>query len=682
VLGSLIIVAAQAAATAAAAPPQESSSPGGEGGEVIVTGERVARTVRRTPSSVEVVGARELEAQPGADRLETVLELVPNVQFGTGGQGPTIRGQDSGGVLQDLPAFLGGTRPRTTLQVDGRAVSFNEFLFGVAPLWDVRQVEVFRSPQTTTQGRNAIAGAIFVHTREPTQHWESAVRALIGDHDTRQLSAVASGPLVADQLAFRVAGDVRRGRTSSLIADRVEGADPNRDRYGVLRAKLLAEPSAWPGARVGLTFTHSRSKMPQIEGVRPPFKARKDPIDGYGTFETRVDALTASADLPLSGAVNSRTTLSLGEARVQRFAPRGLGEAVNAIADRSIETILGWQAGEQLDVTAGLHHLRTRLDQAIDLSAVVGIGAFDDRQHSLGLFGEATLRPAPRLSLTAGLRYQEDRQDRSGAFAASPFPTAIDFKQTYRAWLPKASLAYDLSSTATAGVLVQRAYNPGGISLHLDTGRQVSFDAETLWAYELFGRAGLGRRLSLSSNIFYKRFSDAQRAQSRLLSIPGRGTATWAVIHNVPSAQTYGGEAGVEWSPLGQLRLRASAGLLRTRIREAPKANPLFEGKEFQRSPHFTGSARAEWTPRARTRLSAALRHNSRYFSDDLETPSRIVGAATRLDLRAAQDIGRVTVFGHVRNLLDAFDMTYLFSPTFGTAAEPRKFAIGLEARF
>ena len=86
---------------------------------------------------------------------------------------PFVVGASAGGVeaLVDLAAFLGGTRPRTTLNIDGRAASHNELVFGAAPLWDVAQVEIFRSPQSTTEGRNSIAGAIYVRTRSPTFEW-------------------------------------------------------------------------------------------------------------------------------------------------------------------------------------------------------------------------------------------------------------------------------------------------------------------------------------------------------------------------------------------------------------------------------------------------------------------------------------------------------------------------------
>lgn len=157
-------------------------------GEIIVTGERVERTIAQTASSVSVVSAYEIERLAGADRVDQLLAAIPNVQLGSGGEGPTIRGQDTTGVLRDLPGFLGGTRPRVTLQVDGRPVGYNEFVFGVSPLWDVAKVEVFRSPQSTTQGRNSIAGAIFVETRVPTYDWEGGARLIVGDYDNWQAS--------------------------------------------------------------------------------------------------------------------------------------------------------------------------------------------------------------------------------------------------------------------------------------------------------------------------------------------------------------------------------------------------------------------------------------------------------------------------------------------------------------
>lgn len=680
---SLVVVAfLMAGAADPVAAGEAATATGVAAQEIVVTGERVPRPLRETPSSVEVFTARDIADQRGSDRLEDLLERVPNIQFGTGGQGPTIRGQDTTGVLQDLPAFLGGTRPRVTVQVDGRAVGFNEFVFGITPLWDVQQVEVFRSPQTTTQGRNSIAGAIVIDTRDPVYRWEAAGRALAGSSHLRQFSAVASGPLVADQLAFRLAGDVRRGQPSSEIADRMRGASPDHDDYALLRLKLLAEPRALPGVRLEAAFSHSQSLMPQIEGVRAPFRDRRDPSAGYGIFRTRVDALTMALDWTLGAALRNRTVASLGHSRARRFAPAGLGEADNRVDDRSIESVFDWRPRAGWRLTGGVHHLRTRLDQAIDLSAVIGDGKFADRQRSTGLFGEATVRPLPRLSLTAGLRLQRDSQDRQGRFGDGSLLAPIDFQRTFTSWLPKASVAYDLAPAVTAGLMVQRASNPGGVTLNFETGEPILFDAESLWSHELFARAQLAGGLRLAANLFYQRMRDAQRARSRSFVRPGQGTAVWAEIHNVPRAESYGAEASLEWSPSRRLRMRLGLGLLETRILEFDHADFELEGKDFQRAPAFTGMASADWTPTDRLRLGLSARHNGGYFSDDANTPSRQIGRATRIDGRASYDFGATTLFGYVRNLLDDFNMTYLFSPNFGTAADPREFGLGVESRF
>src|SRR5256885_2945160 len=199
-------------ALAAAAPPGE---PPDSADTIIVTGERAKRSLKDTAASVAVFTKRDIDRLAAPDRIQNLLAMVPNVLVPTSRDAPTIRGQNSVGVLQGLPAFLGGARPRTALQIDGRTVTFNELVNNTEGLWDVDHVEVFRTPQTTTQGANSIAGAIFIHTAEPTYDFEGRARLIGGEFRRRQVSAAASGPLIADQVAFRIAADSYRSHTST-----------------------------------------------------------------------------------------------------------------------------------------------------------------------------------------------------------------------------------------------------------------------------------------------------------------------------------------------------------------------------------------------------------------------------------------------------------------------------------
>ena len=661
---------AAVATQAGDAPPDDAPN------EIIVTGERVPRSLRETPSSAVVA----TKADRGtADRVEQILEMVPNVTIGSGGEGPTIRGQDTTGPARDLYAFLGGTRPRTTLIVDGRPVSFNEFVFGIAPLWDVERVEVFRSPQTTTQGKNSIAGAIFVHSRDPEMDPEARVRGILGTYDSMHYSAAFSSPVIDDQVAVRISGDYRYSRPSADIRDRVPGADADRDEYGMIRAKLLATPEALPGARIKLTYSHTQSKMPGSELIRgPDFRKRQDHSGFASIFRTNVDALTANVGYEFSPAVTASAVVSRGYSNVRRFGLLGLGQTRIGVKDWFGETVIRWSPDGPLALVGGVSHARQHLRQHIEPLLFFGEGQFDDSQRGTGLFGEAQIALWPKASLTAGVRYQQDSQRRVGAFGSGNSATDLDFKGTFKAWLPKISLAYDITPSVRAGVLVQRAYNPGGVTLRGDIGQADPYLAETLWDYELFGRASFAEgRLQVSTNLFFYDMRDAQRAQPYVVLGVG-----FADLFNVPKARSYGAEAQIKWRPEDRFTATAGVGLLRTKFVKTGADYAGFQGNEFQRAPHLTAAASVDWRPVDRLLLSAQAQYSGGYWSDEANSPLRRIDDWTKVDARAEWSAGRFKIFGYVRNVFDSFYLTSLFLANAGTAGDPREWGIGLEAGF
>lgn len=672
-------------ASSAAEPPLQATH---DGRDIVVTGERVPRTMHNTASSVAVETEETIDTRAAPDRLEQLLQAIPNVQLGSGGEGATIRGQDSTGVVRDLPAFLSGTRPRSTIRIDGRSATYYELAFGLTSVWDVGRVEVFRSPQTTTQGRNSIGGAIFVETNEPSFNWEGKARIRAGNFDMRQGSGVVSGPLVDEQLAIRLSGDLRRSRTSSRITSTAVGVDPNQDNFEVIRLKVLAEPKGLPGTRLTLIYSHGHSQMPQLEGVRPPFKDRRDPNATYGIFGITVDSLTAWLAYQVSPRLEARATVSYGKAEIRRHSPPGLGEAEIAARDFSIEPVIAWHSGAGLSLTGGIHYARSTLDQTIGLGsfpAVLGTGTFDDVQNSLGLFGEVTVPLASTLTLAAGLRYQHDRQIRRGALLGSRLSLPLTYQGTFSAWLPKVSLAWDVSNELRIGALAQRASNPGGVNLNTARGRVETFGEERLWDFEIFARARLANgRLVLSANAFRYKIVDAQRTQAVAVMLPDGQVTTSPQIDNAPRAWSRGLEVDLDWRPSQRLRVRGAIGLLDTKITRTLDVSDPMLGQEFQRSPHFSGSASLDWTPAEPLALSVQVRHNSGYFSDDLETAARRIGSSTTVDARASWAWRGLTALAYVRNLFDEFHLTYRFDPGLGfaTAGDPREFGLGIEARF
>ena len=669
------------AAAAAEQPVTAISEPGSDPAEIIVTGERSRRTLQETASSVDVVTSQEIEAQP-VDRVEQLLAGIPNVQGGNGSQGPAIRGLDTTGALQALPAFLGGNRPRTTLVVDGRAVTYNEFVLGTQGVWDLDRLEVFRSPQTTTQGQNSIAGAIFAYTNDPSFEPEFRARAIAGDFRTRQVSAVASGPLSGDSIAFRIAGDLRYARTTALIADRAEGADPNHDVYGTVRAKLLIAPPALPSSQLVLTYAHSQSQAPQVVQVSPPFRDRRDDSGFYGTFRINTDSLTAAARHE-AGDLSARLLVTAGDTIAQRYAFPGLGQARNDGRDWSAEAVVEWQPAGPFDFLAGAAHRHVSLKQSIDLSVLSGMGRFRDRQLGTGLFAEGTIAVFRRTKVTGGLRYQRDSQRRTGTLdARSGTVIPLDYDRSFASWLPKLSISHDLGKDVTIGGLIQKAHNPGGTTLRFDTGLPDEFEAESLWDYEVFVRGVFAEgRLSANANLFYYDMKNAQRSSDITIFAPNGMRVGFADLFNVPKARSYGLEWEVEWRPNDRVSARLGIGLLRTKIVEAGADRLAFQGKEFDRSPGLTASASVDWNPFDRLRLAAQARHHSSYWSDPLNRPPARVGRATIVDARAEYGFGRFSLFGYARNAFDSFAYTWR-SDFSATLEDPRELGFGLEARF
>ncbi len=680
--GGLLIFEWLAAAGALAAPADAQPppvAPAAETGEIIVTGERVPRSLRETPSSVVLFGQKEIEAS-GADRLDQILALVPNVQLGSGNQGPAIRGQDTTGPLNSLPAFLGGNRPRTTVVIDGRPALYNELVFGAFPVWDVERIEVFRTPQTTTQGQNSIAGAIFINSNQPSFEPEYRARAMIGDFKMRQVSAVATGPLAGDDVAFRLAGDFRYRRTTSQIVDLIAGGDPNHQVFGLLRAKLLANPG--PATQMTLTYAHSHSQAPQIVGVTPPFRRRRDEAGNYGIFRINVDSLTAAVRHQASPDLTASLHLTVADNAVTRMAIPGLGRSRITGLDWTGEAVVSWTPEGPFKIVGGVAGNRLALKQFLDLSLLSGsIGRFRDWKDSLGAFGDVSFQILPRASVTAGVRYQRDRQKRQGALTATTFEVPVDFTGQFDAWLPKLTFAYDFTPELRLGAMVQKAYNPGGTTVRIDTSQTDEFKAETLWDYELFARAKLlGGRATATANLFYYDMRNAQRSDPLVIVTPSGRQVGYANLFNVPRARTYGAEGQLDWRVSGRLSVRAAIGFLGTKFVKTDGESADFQSNEFDRAPHFTGSAAIDWRPTERLRLSAQLRHHSPYFGNPENSPELRVASGTSADARAEYRLGRTTIFGQVRNVFDAFNMLDVAVP--GEAEDPRTVSVGVETRF
>ncbi|MGL3606757.1 TonB-dependent receptor [Rhizobium sp. G187] len=650
---------------------------------IVVTGEKVARSLSDTASSVAVKDEEDIKKEEaGNASIAEAITDVPNVVYTDNVGAPVIRGQDSQGPNTGSGAFFAGTVPRASVNLDGHYMNYFESIYGSTSIWDVDSIEVFRGPQTTSQGANAIGGAIIVNSKDPTFTPEASYQAEIGSYNTKRASVALSGPIIDEELAGRIAIDYA-GRDTFI--DYVNAAflqgdtDQNFDAFNA-RGKLLWEPSEIPGLSAKLTLSHNSGNRPSQEAAQQPY----DDLESYTTTMPSWDQRTNTAILDVTydfdNGISWFNQTQYSASDVERLAePATNGNAVVEQANISHESRVNFGSEDDvLSGMAGVYYAHTTSDEYLNFS---GITTFDDTKDNLGIFGELSYKLAEQWTLTGGLRYQRDHIQRAGTYTGIG---ELDYDETFDAILPKLTLAYDVTPDWTVGGLISRGYNPGGASLRRSPNAWLTFEEETVTNYELFTRAELLEdKLFVNANIFYMDFKNAQRPFGELLA---SGVTQYYTI-NAEKAHAYGMEAAFEYQALDNLTLKGGAGLLRTEIDEM-SASAALEGNEFLKSPGYMVSFGASWDVTEKFNLSAEARHLDNYYSDDANSAAYAVDAYTLADVRASYKIrDEMEVYGYVKNVFDERAPTYVQynRGTGGIEASittPRLFGIGVRGTF
>ena len=641
--------------------------------EVIqVTGEKTRRSLRETASSVKVMTDDDLEAMASIYNANHLLDAIPNlVTVEPGNEAPAVRGIDGTGPAKGANAFLAGTRPRLNYQIDGRTLGFNEALFQSASLWDVSQVEVYRGPQSTLQGRNSIAGAIVVNTADPTQYWEGKLRGITGGQATRIGSAVISGPLLEDVLAFRLAADYQRSKSAVEFTPYPEEHEPELYRSASYRGKLLFTPNE--RVRALLTLGDTDGQAPQSEYVIRPFERELAMNAKQPTFRSRNRYGQLDTRWRLSETLDVELYLSHTNFDTERHVTARLGNMDIDGDDTVIQPLMRMRtADDRLSGFVATYHFRSEQQEYIDL---FGGGRFRDETKNDALFGELSWAMNERLELTLGARY--DTEDRTRIGAAGPL--AVDFSATYEEFLPKANVSWQASDDWTLGMTVGRGYNGGGAGITFSPPFvDYSYDPEFVWNYEAFARGALlDGRLGLSANLFYNDFKDMQ--------LPFSLGVNSTVIRNAEQATTRGVElaAHYELSPGNELRL--DLGLLSTRVDRYGDSG--VQGNDLSRSPAVTLDLGVRLRPVEDLLVSADVRYSDSYYSDAVNSPRGKVDPYTVVNAQLSYHVGWARAFVSVENLLDSrHELSILTGPTAArdaaTMSRPRTVTAGIELSF
>ena len=214
----------------AAADAQQGAS---EMEEITVTARKRDESLQEVPIAISAFTEATIE-RAGIRRPADFISLIPNVTIvDTANVGDTqvsIRGIVSTRDAESTFAYV----------VDGvlstNPNSFNEELV------DVQQIEVLKGPQGALYGRNAVAGAVLVTTKEPGEDFEGSVQAGFGDPSQYRANFRLSGG-VTDTLRASLSGSYRNhdGHYTNVLTGADDAVDYLEDT--TLRTRFILQPN-------------------------------------------------------------------------------------------------------------------------------------------------------------------------------------------------------------------------------------------------------------------------------------------------------------------------------------------------------------------------------------------------------------------------------------------------------
>ncbi|MEM9595561.1 MAG: TonB-dependent receptor plug domain-containing protein, partial [Acidobacteriota bacterium] len=296
---------AQAPSTSEATSP-ETGGPEAEGDEtegdafddeIVVFGQQIDRSLQETHASVALTTGADLENDTQTDLFD-IFERAANASVTQGGFGFSIRG------ISDTGVAGGGSGLLVDVNVDGAsAVTSQGIRTGPLSTWDLEQVEIHRGPQSTQQGRNALAGAVYIRSVDPGFSPELKTRVDVGEYDESRLAVAANVPLVANRLAFRLSYENYENDGAWVNPTRGED-DTGQSLLRTTRAKLRYVPMDELDIVLSHSVTDNRLGNSHVDIGEWP-----DRRVNFSNEENREEGTTTSTNLRLTYTLGDRWTL-------------------------------------------------------------------------------------------------------------------------------------------------------------------------------------------------------------------------------------------------------------------------------------------------------------------------------------------------------------------------------------
>lgn len=661
---------------------------------IVIHGEKFERSLFNTFTSVEFVTSDELDDYV-RQSLDEALNSSPNIRMfeNSGNTNIAIRGMNAEGATQPSRS-----NPVISVTVDGAEQGIEATRRGTRGVWDVEQIEVLRGPQSTLQGRSALAGALVIKTKDPTFTPEAIFREEVNSDGLFSGAFALSGPIIEDQLAVRLSGQVTRDDKDISYSD-PKWNSLGDEEFEEFRGKLLLTPSELPGFTGLFTVsrTHDKPAYNLVSG--PDFFDREYLTGGFEEFrDTTVNRYIADLKYEFNPDWTIQSLTSFVDTKVEINAPRSatfFREETRDRGDFSQDFRLTYGSEESaisgvLGLYAGQYNNRAVSDSEMD---VFGVGHTiplqklnsRDKGTSFAAYADGRYEFIDRWTLLAGGRLLHDKVSANykGVVLAGFLDATLDEVSSVSntEFLPKIGLAFELSDNQNIALTASKGYRPGFSELIVGEGTINNVEPETLWAYELAYRSNwLEDRLQLSGNIFYYDHSNMQvpvPVPNPILS------AGYSYTLNAAEAQSYGAEFEARWNFDSGLEVFAGVGLLKTKFDDGVYNGTSIAGKEFPEAPSLTASLGAIYKHDSGWFAGGDVSFTDGYYSKG-EVRNQAIGRVdsfTLVDFQAGYENDNLKFSAYAKNLLDEKYLTFVNANS-ANVGDARSFGLQLTQRF
>ena len=154
-------------------------------------------SLQDTPESVSAMSSKDIEIT-GLSGVAGVINKIPNVTFNDY--------QDEANFsinVRGITQIRDGESP-VSIVIDDVQLPFHQSLN--QDFYEIEHIEVVKGPQGTLYGKNAIAGAINIVTKQPENELGGLVKASYATGQNLKFTGALSGGLVEDKMFFRLGG--------------------------------------------------------------------------------------------------------------------------------------------------------------------------------------------------------------------------------------------------------------------------------------------------------------------------------------------------------------------------------------------------------------------------------------------------------------------------------------------